>query len=563
MTKRPTLRLSSADPSLATMHLCAAAYLDRGFRDRVIDEVYQHPENAVAPNPGCDAEPILGHMLQARRYDVLEQGLLACLLLLALVIPAIDKIAFAIGLAVWLGIGIALLVLESVLNTTPAQRRLRAGALVGRRNAMVVVILGLVAAVVFAYLTGMPEGGADAYAPDSTYEFESGYDYSYDPEYEAAAEPEGPSAGLAVFWLLLAGGCAIAFGAARARGLGGIAEGVEPAANDRVKAIGRAQRSQVVTYAASRRPFVGSGQNITTWQFALAVRALDANGPDPAIDPVDLNRHIKGKVAALGARSKGPERLPGLRLADRVYVSGRDVDAPVLEPSALRASGYDFDDVADIQRDPTTPVRHYLRCELVSWDGELVTTIFCHFALQGESLYVEFSSYLLPPTPERYHVFNRDRELMDHAQFWAGVRSSALMPVNLVRSPFDAVVNTVRGIRNWRIDDGASDPVAMEDCGALVGVRELGMGQDRQNYFQYRDSIKYTEILERQILAALTEYLREHGVDTAELEERVNTIVNHGVINYGEMAAGAIGKGANTIAGSIGGGSHGTVSGGG
>lgn len=521
--------------SLATKHLCAAAYLDRGFRDRVLDEVYHHPELAVAPNPGADAEPVLGHMLHARQLDVMQQSLLAALLLLALIIPEIDKRVFIIGLVVWLGLGLVLVALETTLNATPAQRRNRVASLLTGRNALTLIIFGVAVTAAIAYVSSL-----------------SNYDW--------LQSEDGTI--FAVFWLLLLSGCAIGFGAARARRLAVIAAGTEPDSTGRVKSIGSAQRSTVVTYAASRLPFVGSGQNITTWQFALVVRSREEGGPDPEIDPVDLNRHIKDRVATLGEASKGSERLPGLDLSDRVYVSGRDVDAPVLRPSQLRDSGYAFNDIAGVQRDPTTPVRHYLRCELVSWDGELVTTIYCHFALQGECLYVEFSSYLLPPTPDRYHVFKRDGGLRDHALFWEGARSSAMMPVDLVRSPFDTIASALRGIRNSIRNGFEGDQSELEDCGALVGVRELGIGSDRQNYFQSRDSVKYTGILERQILAGLTEYLREHGVDTAELEERVMAIVNHGVINYGDMAAGAIGQGANVTAGSIGGGSQGTVKGG-
>jgi hypothetical protein len=579
--------------SLATKHLCAGAYLDRRFRNRVIDEIYHHPENAVAPNPGSDAEPVLGHMLRAQRLDITQQGFLAALLLLALIIPMVNKMVFFVGLVVWLGLGLVLVALEVTLRATPAQRRNLVASMFNGRNAMTLLIFGVAVTAVIAYLSNLSESSSslddgtdsydsdlgyetdteDSYGSEDGYDYETENDYGYEDDYDYqthdsyASDSEDDysqedAAILAIIWLLLVGGCAIGFSAARARGLRAIAEGTDPASDGRTNAIGSAQRSTVVTYAASRLPFVGSGHNITTWQFALAVRPREEGGPDPVIDPVDLNRHIKIRVATLGEASKGTVRLPGLNLSDRLYVSGRDVAAPVLKPAKLREAGYEFNGIADVQRDPTTPVRHYLRCELVSWGGELVTTIYCHFALQGESLYVEFSSYLLSPTPDRYHVFKREGGLLDHTEFWEIVRSSAMMPIDLVRSPFDTVASALRWIRSSVRKGSEGDQAALEDCGALVGVRELGIGHDRQNYFQHRDSVKYTGILERQVLAALTEYLREHDVDTTELEERVTAIVNHGVINYGDMAAGAIGQGASATVGSVGGGSQGHVKGG-
>lgn len=56
--------------SEATRLLCAGTYLDAGYRDAVIEELYVHEERLAAPSLGHDAARVLAHALRARRLDV-------------------------------------------------------------------------------------------------------------------------------------------------------------------------------------------------------------------------------------------------------------------------------------------------------------------------------------------------------------------------------------------------------------------------------------------------------------------------------------------------------------
>ncbi|MFD1273838.1 hypothetical protein ACFQ51_25490 [Streptomyces kaempferi] len=53
--------------SEATRLLCAGTYLDAGYRDAVIEELYVHEERLAAPSLGHDAARVLAHALRARR----------------------------------------------------------------------------------------------------------------------------------------------------------------------------------------------------------------------------------------------------------------------------------------------------------------------------------------------------------------------------------------------------------------------------------------------------------------------------------------------------------------
>jgi hypothetical protein len=540
-----------APKNSATQHLCAANYLDRDFRNAVFDEVYARPDRAVAPNPGTDAVPVLRHLSRARTIDIVQQAILAVILLLLVCFFFMASFFLFFTLFIWAAIGLPVLLAEA-RSATPTGTI--SAAVVTRVNWVrvgliaVAVLVVLLLVTMFFYMRFAEamtnDLGGGLAAPDADQPGSASV---------AAAGTESSVTGVFVLCLLLLAATPAVCGGLRAHHLMSIPGELEPAGttDQRTHFIGLAQHAPVVTYHSGRAPFVGSGFPLATWQLAMTLRPADASaggGTAMTIDPVGLNRDVKARIEQLGADSPVTRRLPGLALSDHVYVSGRDTAAPVFHPHELRRSGYPFETVEQVQADPTTPVRHYLRCTIDSWGGELITTVFLHCALQGETLYVEFTSCVLPPTPERYHVFGNGVS-KEQAVFLGVVRGIAALPFELLRSPFDAIREISRGV------SGASrsgTKVGAGDHGAVAGIRELGTDIYEQNYFQYRDSVKYIEILERQILDALLDYLRENNVDVSELDERANTIVNNGVINYGKMQTAAAGAGSSAKVGAVG-----------
>jgi len=564
----------SGRKNTATLHLCAAAYLDRPFRESVIAQVYRRPDRAVAPNPGTDAVPILRHVLRARAIDLFQQALLAGLLALLVFAPVASKLGMVTGLLLWALVGQTALVCAAYANPGRAgsPRRQAKRLLIGTAVTGA-VILGLhflaqaipdrifVETGIEDYRSGgmIHETGYACLAVRTGERYDSflGECIAYGSEFGFWPGFTG-----VVIWLIVLGAFTALFGAFRSRCLASLPSEPEPmaAANRRVLAIGQSQHSPVVLYNAARQPFVGSGRPIETWQFAMALRpaasAADAQDDSP-IDPVGLNDHIRARLRQLGADSASTRRLPSLTISDRLYVSGEDTADLVRYPYELTRSGYPFQTMEQVQVEPTTPVRHYLRCEAASWDGELVVSAFAHFALQGESLYVEFTGCVLPPTRAQHQVFGYGMPSRKRIILGGSLREAATMPIALVRSPIDVLRTACTMLAQTRI--GRARERRPQDHGAVVGIRELGARAFEQNYFQGRDQIKYLRIMERQILAALTEYLREHHIDTSELEERANAIVNNGVINYGKMQTGAAGAGSSAKVGSIGDNSRGSA----
>jgi hypothetical protein len=93
------------DPTTATRHLCAAAYLDEDFRDTALREVYQQPHRAVAPSYGFTLGPVLGHCLRARTVALIRDGLVVAILSAAVIgrtLPVLLLVAgCSAGWALW------------------------------------------------------------------------------------------------------------------------------------------------------------------------------------------------------------------------------------------------------------------------------------------------------------------------------------------------------------------------------------------------------------------------------------------------------------------------------
>ncbi len=532
----------------ATVHLCAGVYLDEEFRNRVLRDVYHRPHRALAPNPGADAVPVVHHALRARRMVLVRATVTLALGLLAFLIAPASILATIAILVLWQ------LVVSVIRLLTDASRFVRTGD--GRPWRLIVrFVLTAALAMAAGFLLTMTGALSLAAALEDSSTVSG-----------TAPPPSGGPEVSPMLWLVLLALITIGFELGSVHAIKTVPVGTEtPPSHDPL--LGRIAVNadpQVVNYAADRSPFVGSGTELATWQFALPLRPKrnptgGHDRPWPHFDTVSLSRHVKDAIAELAHDTSHSRHLPGLRLTDHVFVSGHDTVQPTHGVGELAASGYPHQSLEEIQNDPTTPIRHYLRCQIVSWDGELVTTVFMHTALQGETLYLEFSSFMLPPTKAAYHAFGRESLGRTAAMAWGAVRSLTRLPAITGRGLADLAAAVREGLsRRGRSDTPRWAVRGSDDFGAEFGIRELGSDEDEHHYFQQRDVVKYTKILERQLLATVVDYLSDK-IDVAELTNRAETIINAGVVNYGHLQAGAVGPGATATVGAIGDDSDGTV----
>lgn len=66
-TRRPAPPVPPPPATEASRYLCAAAYMDRRFADRVVEKVLRERHRAVAPSYGVDLHAVVRHCLAARR----------------------------------------------------------------------------------------------------------------------------------------------------------------------------------------------------------------------------------------------------------------------------------------------------------------------------------------------------------------------------------------------------------------------------------------------------------------------------------------------------------------
>ncbi|MFI1988868.1 hypothetical protein [Actinoplanes sp. NPDC020271] len=521
------------DPTTATRHLCAAAYLDEEFRETALREVYHQPRRAVAPSHGFHLIPVLAHCLHARSIAIWRDGVITATLLIMLCAASGPTITL-IGLLIAFHAVVATARLaRDVVRGMRTGTSIDLGALAGRTLLLTIawtaagLIFFLGAFQQFADLAGSALTGGSTRAVETMI-----------------------TNFAAVFALgLLFFGIAVGWSLWRRHQLDGLGPRQIPSVpknTQRLQEIVAQQQGNTAIYG-DFDPFVGAGDLVGTWGFAQRLvrppsddvaEALVGDGARHAatdgrraasegereFDVVpfaagELIDHLRTHLTDLsmyrpndGRGYPGPEDLLGtLTVTDRVYLAGTEVaDLNPLLPAET---------VAGVIRFPTTPARHHLDCQVVSWGGELVTTVHVHVAVQGRSLYLEVSTTALLPTADVY----RQVSTVDGTgpvAWWRALRWAVVnTPATVGRAPR----NVARALATAAFTGGGNPMRRGLNRGALISVRELGTRLDgARNFTQYLDIVKYRNLIERRVQAATLDFLESRGVDTTEYRNRVN-----------------------------------------
>jgi hypothetical protein len=377
----------------ATRRMCAGVYVDPAFRDELLRSIYNSVRHRTAPSYGFDVVVVLQHAWRAWWISLAEDLALAGFLAGAVIRAPLESLLAAGVLAAWALAGrvrawAAVAVRHaSGQETSLSERQIRAqGRLLGAAAA---AAAGAVTAAVIAIALGSPPGPAGGGWADRT--------------------------GLAGAGVILAGCGAIVAVAVAAR-MACVAR-LRHRDPQRGPWVGRrlqvidAQQHHPFTVYAGFRPFVGSGLNAWSWSFAqrmIHAKPLgtepDEEFDDPPFTTADLIGRLQQTMREIRDDDNPETRLPGLTVADRVFVEGTRA-APFAE--ILRSdpgSSTVQTAISDAVAHPGDVARHYLQCQAESWGGEVVTSVFAHASLQGRTLYLEFATYVLLPTQARYRL---------------------------------------------------------------------------------------------------------------------------------------------------------------
>ncbi|MFC8673513.1 collagen-like protein [Streptomyces griseorubiginosus] len=590
MTTAPVHMPVGSAPGDVTRYLCAAAYVDEGFAERVVEDVLADEAGAVAASPDVDLVAVVRHCLTAQelrqRRDLrltaafAAVGVFAPLWLLFVTVflsttrQAVTRPSLAtrgrhqpqgralVGTAVAAGFAVVLaFALGFLVSMLPAP--------------------GFVSWLLGSYLAGVPAALLSVAAVAYAYATVVRHDLDVDRllrttmTREAFARQPRPTVPRRK-WMA-----------------------------ERLAAIREAQDGNVTVYSGFT-PFIGYARSAAQW--SLAVPLLPADGPvgglsrpggPEAFTVAELVDQVRARLrttAAAGgtadaadaavtdaAQAPGPSGsngtagthvpagtrgpagahgpagspapLDSLVIEDRVFASGTGIgeDERFIRTRSLApVARLSADEVERIMEHPTGTVRHHLAVHVPLWGGDVVPSLFLHFSTTGRTLHLHCSNHVLGPVRAEYHVVDRLRgPLSPSARRGLLLDAVPRTGKAFYAAPFRALRQAYFDERHSRrmVDELRAleqDPVY--DFGARVSVRELALSPDYQNYFQVVDAARITALVERHTLAAIREFLEARGYDITDFRAQQQTILNQGLIQQGGTSIignQAIGAGAS------------------
>lgn len=517
--------------SEATRLLCAGVYLDPEFRRRVLRELVEHRERAVAPSLGVDVVPALAHALRCRgRESLTGAWVLGVWVLFAVCDIALTSyVSFTGGYAGSYAV-ICLLLWSARRRGGPGEHGVYAtggregsppravgfGQLAPVFRAMGLLLMAVYWIVAVFALTGGDWVGVvfplllvvPVWAHRAWFERVAREDLS-PAAFRDTAPPGLPAA---------------------YQGIGA--------------AIAQEQYSRLTVYDFGR-PFLGYGVPYEPWSLAVELkRRQDAPGDGGRLTSRKAVELIMPRLAALreSTAAGSRDRLKDLEVTHLVYLPPppRRADVDHTPATVDRHIGGSVDEGGEARR-------YFLRIRVGAWSEQVVVTILVRVHTQGGMLVLEVVPHVLLPVRSEY------REIDALGARTGGVRGVVRAVRATPTSSVDAVLSAYRTLaasfRDWQ---GEADRRPAE--GPAVSVRELAVSPE-VSLFQEMDVSRYVKTVRDRIASGVTEALRESGYETGEFEQYIVN-VNEGGVYIGTMSGGAVasGQGATATARSDGGG---------
>jgi hypothetical protein len=293
--------------------------------------------------------------------------------------------------------------------------------------------------------------------------------------------------------------------------------------------------SQNLVVYGGYMPFVGSGYQHTSWSFSVNLERTHEEFAKAAraesFETRNLLLYVRQRLDRL--------REMNLRYREVLFADGRlirESGGRLMQDGRPRRR-ISADLMEQLADDPSLGTRSYLCIHVGSWGGELIVSIYLRFKKHESGLFMEASSYVLPPPkPSFFEIDEQDRELRPKAIL-------ALAATVLGQTPF------VIGYAALQVPARIFAPIsellerrrirkAMArnprfNFGAYTSVRELGAAQHYRVYFQQLDRERHVKTIEQCVFDAVVEFLDAHNIDTSDLRSRRSTVLNNGVIVSG------------------------------
>ncbi|HEX4815781.1 MAG TPA: hypothetical protein VFV66_23805 [Nonomuraea sp.] len=555
--------------SNVTRYLCAAAYLDSEFRDRVLNELLFDPYRAVPPSyGGFDVMPVLHHCRRSRAMLVVRDSLITGLLAIGLVINPLGTIS-------WM-----LLLVPFALLTS---KRIRRGPVLLRLLVWIwagFAILSMIFWLLFLGLFGLASASSA---------------YTYDPitgdiQESGMSLLVGVSLFGAAFVPLLTLVVALVYRIAIYMTLAGALRPGSPAPSGdshpklgrRLDYISRAQWGNITMYA-DEDAFKGTGVITRSWSIAVELDRVREAGTarrrdEPVdIDPVALHAFVRDRLVEMRDRVLRPnEGIQRLDIGDHVVTRGIFTVAdwqrervplahPLIDKNGLPRFLATPEEIAAIARHPQGGVRYYQRVTInnagqeirdangnlvaPAADQEALTSAFIYLAVEGRMLYTQFVVTVLPPALGPYHVVDRLPTMTGGRIAWEALKAMRLLLLrDVLAAPARVTRTIVQAVRQNMMTPDPSKHIVYP-YGARHSIRELGASEDLQTYIQVLDVAKYTRMIEQRLTEAVLDFLEERDVDTGAYRlQAASVTMNTVAVGAGGTVSGPIAFGRHASA---------------
>ncbi|MFE6224576.1 hypothetical protein [Streptomyces sp. NPDC057854] len=322
---------------------------------------------------------------------------------------------------------------------------------------------------------------------------------------------------------------------------------VETEAEDRLRALAKANVLPYAASAAHRDPFVGHGAKLKD----VVWHPIDVSQPadDPAnpgrkltvvpFDAVDLHTFVAREMENISG-------LEGLRARNRLYVSGDHLaylgdellEQPLGRPRAQIAP----DRVRTGLIRPGAGMRTYLSLERISDGGRVVVSVHMRARLHHPSLSWEVMVFVIPPPAARYytvttlpaHGSDRTRTLLrgTHGIWWRCLSGSWSR---------NGARRTGRRHREKALERARKDIARknlLYDHGATDSIRERIADDAQMLFSDAADAQDYLQRLQGGILVATERFLKAHHIDSASFDSTKQIINTTSTYNFNGIVQG-------------------------
>ncbi|ROO82683.1 hypothetical protein EDD29_0165 [Actinocorallia herbida] len=548
-----------------TRYLCAAAYLDEDFRNRVIAEYVEDEHRAVAPGGGYDLAAVVKHCLHARRLVLYRDVVFVVAFVLGLLLNGWAAL-MAAGTLLWMA------VLLRVRRWLLAKNRRWLARYVGF-TAMVGPLFQ-----VFSTVSGLLALQAEM-ALSQAY---------LDP---SATEPDIPSilylmvvlfAAFLVVAVAIECGYLVFVYRLMQRTLHPLSDVEAPASPSPHTArlldrLAAAQHGNVSVYSV--HPFLGSGRIRKQWAIVLELDRTTGAG-EARVDPARLQARVWQRISEMKVPDPGdPGSLPkhesivGLdrpqmhvvahgRLAQYsrpLGLNGQVVSGhPLVDSGGAPYSHASAEAVDAILHHPQGALRCYQRIsvdsrgQLVSGkdgaavapaeDQDVATTAFLHVAVEGRMLYAQFIATALTPVRREFKIVDELPSVAGQSLVWMALRRRwDAFPSAAVFAPL-RIVRTLAHMGFAALRAGTAQPqrLTVHDYGFRISPRELAASAGYDTYVQLLDTDKYIRLIERRVNEAILDHLSDEcGVDVSAYREQMTAITNSSVTITGSTITGS------------------------